>query len=312
MNDSIVKKMFIFALPLAFVISCSSVSHVVPDGKEGDKLFIWAFSDIQPRNMSERSFFEIGVKDARENFPPIDIAIVAGDIVQVGGDVRSSSDYTWFLGLRSTVNVGSWYEIAGNHDARNLDNYKKYTGKPLHYSVLIGNILMLFLSDEDGNTSGTEVSSGAFEWWKKAVIDNQDKIIITVTHSHLADVGFPYAVIGYRNVIDSGKYEAVLRKYRVDLWLCGHTHFPSSLGLNEIVSKEFKTLFINIAAMRKDYSISNIESRLITFTNNSDSLIVFDRYHDEGKFENARTIEYRLSHKAVWQDKKNIMKPYRE
>ncbi|HEY1405654.1 MAG TPA: metallophosphoesterase, partial [Spirochaetota bacterium] len=249
-------------------------------------------------------------KDVRENLPPIDIAIVAGDIVQVGSVDRSPEDYEWFLSVRKTVNVGSWFEVAGNHDARNLQNYLKNIGKPLHYAVEVGNILMIFLSDENGETSGTEVSDGAFEWWKNLVIDNQDKIIVTVTHSHLADVGFPYAVVKYRNVVHSERYEDVLRKYRVDLWLCGHTHAPSSLGYNEIISKEYKTLFINIAAMRKDYSISHVESRLCIFTKDSDQLLVLDRYHDKGIFEPARTINYTLSHPALWNDKLTRMIPY--
>ncbi|HEY1406046.1 MAG TPA: metallophosphoesterase, partial [Spirochaetota bacterium] len=125
---------FVYAFFL-FVISCTTIKTGIPGGEPSNRLLVWAFSDIQPRNIAERSFFEMGAKDVRENYPPIDIAIIAGDIVQVGSVDRSSEDYEWFFSVRKTVNVGSWFEVAGNHDARNMPNYLKNIGKPLHYAV---------------------------------------------------------------------------------------------------------------------------------------------------------------------------------
>ncbi len=45
-------------------------------------LKIWVHSDIQPRKKSERRHYETSIRDIRSNIKDIDIAIVAGDIVQ--------------------------------------------------------------------------------------------------------------------------------------------------------------------------------------------------------------------------------------
>lgn len=285
-------------LPAIFM-SCSGVSF---RGALNDPSYsrIWAFSDIQPRTEKEREDFENLVSDAQKSFPQIDVGIIAGDIVQRGNNEVSIVDYEWFFKERAKLSVNNWFEIAGNHDARNIKNYKKYTGKNLDYAVLMGNILMIFLSDESGATSGSEVSDPIFAWWKELVISNQDKNIFTITHSHLAKVGFPYAFVKYRNVDRSERFTEVIKKYHVDLWLCGHSHVPSSLGMNEFVSKESGTLFVNIASVRTDYPFSHPESRLILLKKDSNILVMLTRYHDKQKFMSERTVEYKMNHPFEW------------
>jgi hypothetical protein len=173
------------------------------------------------------------------------------------------------------------------------------------------NILFLMLSDETGS-SGTDIPDGVFEWWKGMVAANQDKIIVTVTHSHLAGSGFPYAILGYRNVRDSRRFEEVLARYRVDLWIDGHTHAPSSLGLNELRSKAYGTVFLNVASIRRDAPLGRVESRILVLEKGSDRLLILDRYHDEGRFAPERARNYRLSRAAEWTDKSIRMVPYRE
>jgi hypothetical protein len=258
--------------------------------KHSEKLHIWALSDIQPQNKEEYYHFELAIDDANKNFPKVDLALLAGDIVQ-----RHNSDHTykWFLKTRNKSYIKHWFEIAGNHDARNFANYFKYIQKPLYYSVKIGNILILCLSDEINN-SPTEISDSTFNWWKEQVINNQDKIIITMTHAYLEQS----KLFGYRfhrsNILNSTRFADVLKKYRVDLWLAGHTTAPSSLGYNKARIKELNnTLFINISAIRKEFGIE-IESRLIILENNSNKLLIKMRNHEDKEFVKNREIVIKL------------------
>jgi hypothetical protein len=62
--------------------SCATLPPIrAPEG--GDARFlIWAFSDVQPRKEAERRQFELAAEDIGRQFPYLDMAIVAGDIIQ--------------------------------------------------------------------------------------------------------------------------------------------------------------------------------------------------------------------------------------
>ncbi|MCL2156295.1 MAG: metallophosphoesterase, partial [Leptospirales bacterium] len=175
---------FISALIL---FSCSYEKATLKSSDNRQDFFIiWALSDIQPRNDSEREAFETSISDVKNNIPGPDMAIVGGDIFH--NEELSETTLNWYIKAREGADIEYWFEITGNHDMKDYEAYKKYIKKPLYYSVEVGNLLILFMSDED-RFPPTFISDDTFNWWKKQVVENQDKIIITVTHAYLKNSG---------------------------------------------------------------------------------------------------------------------------
>ncbi len=245
----------------------------------GNRLVIWAHSDIQPRNLKERAHYEIAAADVRDNLQPVDMGIMAGDIVQYSD---SDNDFMWILETRKMAAVPYWYEITGNHDARNIANFFKYMKKPLYYSVIWGNVIIIFLADEI-NSSPTEISDHSFRFWEECVTKNQDKTVITITHAQIPESGLVFSSIHRSKILDSGRFVNVLKKYRVDLWLSGHTTLPPFGEYQRSRPGDMNnTLFVNISGIRRD--LGNVRSCFLFFEKGKGELIVRFRDHDRKKF----------------------------
>ncbi len=276
-----------------------------------DDLVIWAFGDIQPRNQRERGFFELTVEDVA-SMKNIDASLCVGDIVQHGTGQSSMTTFDWFYEVYNKSGIKDLYEIAGNHDARNIESYLKATNKPLHYALQYGNLLIILMSDEK-DSSGSDISDGAFLWWKNLVETNRDKNIITMTHSHLGGSGFIYNIISYRNVQGSERFTEVLKRERVELWLCGHTHIPSFFGLSKRqISSLNDTVFMNIASIREDFVFSDAESRFITLKKGSDEMTVQIRNHRQKEFKGILEQTIKLKAKFEYDGKAPVMIVYKE
>ncbi len=148
---------------------------------------------------------------------------------------------------------------------------------PLHYSVIVGNMLIICLSDETSSPE-TNISDEAFNFWKELVINNQDKIIITMTHGYLKQSGlFGSSFLPSRNINNSERFSDVLKNYKVDIWICGHTHLSHSFnGSVKIADDLNNTLFINVSAIRGS-RYTSAESYLFFFKKDSDEVIVKSR-----------------------------------
>jgi len=290
----IIKKYSIitFAITSSLLFSSCYETLTIRNGENRkDYYVIWSLSDIQPRELKDREGYETAVRDVKNNLPKPDMAIVAGDIAH---DKNSEDDFRWYLETNEKTDIEYWFEITGNHDMKDYDNYLKFIKKPPYYSVAKGNLLILFMSDENRRPP-TYISDEAFRWWKRMVIKNQDKIIITVTHGYPENSGlFLASMVKSRTILDSHRFEDVMRKYRVDLWLSGHTHIPSIFGFNECRKKEFNnTTFINISRIRRDMGF-NPESRIIILKHNSNLLTVKNRDHHTGKYIKRREVQIEL------------------
>ncbi len=263
---------------------------------ESNMLVLWALSDIQPKNPSQYRHFEMAVKDVNARAPRAKIALVAGDVVH---DKDAEADFKWYLATKNKSVIPHWYEITGNHDMKDEKNFRKYISNDLHYSVEIGNILILFMSDEDRRPP-QRISDRTFRWWEKKVTENQDKIIITVTHAYLEQSRLFAYFIASRNITDSKRFADVLKKHRVDIWICGHTHLPGYWRDKwRIVPELGGTLFINVSAIRKSF-INNIESYFIYFRKGFDHALIRLRNHEQGDFIPAHDIIFKLSHPFSW------------
>ncbi len=264
-------------------------------GRDG-YLRIWAHSDIQPRSFPEKTHYETAVADIVKNVPDIYAAIVAGDLVHRKDDARAY--YEWMAGLRRVSGIHWWYEIAGNHDQNDITNYLRYTGKPLHYAVSIGNMLIIFMSDEI-RSAITEISDEAFNWWSDLVKNNQDKIIVTVTHGALNGSGILSTINPTMRIGHSKRFVEVLKKHPVDLWLSGHSHLPSFLSGKYSRPRGLGTLFLDISSIHKS-RFSPIESYILVFRNSSSRLNILSRDHESERYNASRSIESSLRTPFLW------------
>ena len=275
------------------LLSCSyEKSTLRASDNRQDFYILWALSDIQPRNDDEREAFETAVSDIKNNIPNPDMAILAGDIFH--NSRLAETTLNWFIEARKGADIDYWFEIAGNHDMKYYEAYKRHIKKPLYYSVEVGNLLILFMSDEDSYPP-TFISDDTFNWWKNQVIENQDKIIITLTHGYPKNSRlFMARMVESRTILDSKRFEDVLREYKVHLWLAAHTHIPSFWGFNESTVKKFNNItFINVARIRRDLKC-NPESRIIILQNNSPVMTIRTRDHHKKKYVRRREMSVNL------------------
>ncbi|HSV98172.1 MAG TPA: metallophosphoesterase [Spirochaetota bacterium] len=252
---------------------------------------IWAHSDIQPLDEGEFFHYETAVDDIARNLPGIDLALVAGDIVYAKKD--ADRFYRWFLDSRKKAGIPLWFEIAGNHEARDLETYQRNIGKPLHYAVTIDNVLIILMSDEK-RTPQSEISQTTFEWWKGLVATNQDKIIITVTHACLAGSGLPSSLFPTMRLASSKRFERVLKEYPVDLWISGHNHMASSIISKFSRPRAFpRTLFVEVASIHLT-AVSGIESYIFEFRDGSVDCRVLTRDHQSARFVSPGGVGHKL------------------
>ncbi|MCK5709423.1 MAG: metallophosphoesterase, partial [Deltaproteobacteria bacterium] len=227
--------------------------------------------------------FEIAITDINDNVPNVDLAIVAGDIVNQSDE----ETFDWYVRTRDNSYIQEWYEIIGNHDLKTDMGqlFREKLREETNYSVLKGNILFIFMSDSQRGKA-TEISKEIFNWWKDLVVNNRDKIIVVTTHAPLEDSGIPFSSFRDRQVIDSERFTQVLKKYRVDLWLSGHLHLPHGM-MNNIVEKDKYegTIFVHISSIRPEImGLKESESRLLTFACGSDKVLIRVRNHKDKAF----------------------------
>ncbi len=279
-----------------FLLSCfkSIKTDYIKDTStdRSNYLTIWAHSDIQPRNENEKNNYETALKDIKENFPNTDIAIFGGDIVQ-HSDFEEI--FLWYNSQKQKIHIPEWLEIAGNHDWRAIDLYKKYIRNELNYKSQKGNIIFILMSNERYGRK-TFISDATFNWWKSIVISNQDKIIITVTHGNLDGSGLISSNLDRLNIINSSRFIEVLKTYRVDIWISGHSHFPGWMPDMHNINSELRGIcFIDTGSIR-DEGITGLESRLLVFKSGSDIAVLYYRDHTDKKNISGEGYNINLSH----------------
>jgi len=193
------------------------------------------------------------------------------------------------------------------------------------YKFQAGNMLFLMLADRndaptpvgrghsrDGRSGGYPpgaVTRDTFNWWKRQVLENQDKIIVTMHHHALRDTtvasgkgeGHPryhgstgggegssylYFIIenddpeNFEYTADAHVFEDFLDEFHqqhgrgaIDLWIGGHTHVKDpedNWGDKTISERKWGVGFLQVAALTKHHGGSIPLSRLLSFTDGSD------------------------------------------
>lgn len=257
---------------------------------------VWMLSDIQPPQKEERRRFERTIADVSRAGLTIDLAVIAGDLLKS----RSQDEaFAWFLATRAAARVTRWFEIAGNHDRRSSPLFERYFPVPPAYGMSFGNVLMLLLSDSDPS-SETEISEESFQWWQGMVRSHPERILLTVSHGQLAGSGLLGSIFPSRVIVDSARFEEVLREYPVSLWASGHTHLPHRLPGTFACREELGgSCFVNVSAIDAG-SFGASESRFLVFTEGSDRLLIRSRDHDRGRFNDDLEIVVNLPQPFVY------------
>jgi hypothetical protein len=218
------------------------------------------------------------------------------------------------------------------------------TGTWERYSFQAGNVLFLMMGDRNdgGPPSGRgiddqaggypagKVTADTFEWWRRNVEANQDKIIVTCHHHVLRDTtigsghwegilgdfhgymkdGAPEGA-GYLYFVgdkhDAGRFSSYLADNpgAVDVWLGGHTHAgPGDVFAGKShVERKWGVNFVNVAALTKHHAGGRggiPMSRVLTF-------------HPEGRQRSVAKMRCYLHSTAVngvgWNDRDSHMLP---
>ena len=254
------------------------------------QFLVWMLSDIQPETTIERNVFELAVTDVNENIGLVDIGIMAGDLLK---SRSHDDDFNWIIKTRNKAKVKDWYQIAGNHDVRSGPIFYKYFPHSQYYAVRYGNVLFLFLSDQS-TASRSDISDDTFAWWKDMVESNRGKIIITVSHAQLKKSGLTGSFVPSRTIHNSNRFEKVLKKEKVALWVSGHTHLPQVISGPTTTNKDLGgTFFVNVGSIN-DESLLDSESRFFYFHEGSDVVWIRSRNHSDRSFNTSLDIKIPL------------------
>lgn len=293
MENVLFQKYLIF-LSTLFLAGCVAVQNVSFEEATADiskkQFVIWMLSDIQPKSTDQRFVFEEAIADLNENIGSIDMGIMPGDLLK---SRSNDADFTWFKKTRDRAKVTDWYQIAGNHDVRSGPIFYKYFPQPQYFAVEHGNLLILFLSDQS-TASRTDISDEAFIWWKDMVEGNREKIIITVTHAQLKGSGLLGSIVPSRVIYNSERFEKVLKKVKVALWVSGHSHLPQRLSGTVSVNNDLGgTCFVNVASIDAKLFIDS-ESRFFYFQDGSDVVWMRSRNHSKKSFNTDLDTQIKL------------------
>jgi len=211
-----------------------------------------------------------------------------------------------------------WIDPLGlNSDTSGVHNDRRpypVEGTWERYTISVGNMLILMLGDrndggppagrrERGGYPAGKVTRETFEWWKRTVEANPDKILITCHHHMLRDTtvasGRGEGIEGrYHGNFRDGAPEGASYLYfvgdepdsnaftdyladnpnAIDLWLGGHTHThpDDTYGEKSHVEQKWGVTFINVAAMTKYHVMGKAVplTRLFTFEEGADAVTV--------------------------------------
>ena len=290
------KKVLPIILAAGIMFSCSHDSHRVQSSNNTNDLVIWAHSDIQPRNNSQKKQYEIAFNDILVNFPSVHMAIVAGDLVW--RDNLPEDYYGWMRALRKKSGIPQWYEIAGNHDLNDREAYLEFTANPMHYAVKYGNTVFIFLSDEI-RSAVTDISQPAFNWWRDLVVRMQDHNIIVITHASLKQSGLAGTINSTMTIEGSDRFYRVLQDHHVDIWLSAHTHLPNIIRGKWHRGHDVPTLFVDISGIN-EVSFSPIESWMLHFRNGERAVVLFPRNHRRQINYTTQTLIHQLRYPFEW------------
>jgi 3',5'-cyclic AMP phosphodiesterase CpdA len=167
-------------------------------------------------------WLKLCLEDLRDRLAPVDYAVALGDLTHHAGP---DDELRQYVRLRESSKVPVWYELAGNHDfaAVPAGRWRRHVGRPPRYALIDGTLAWFFVSAEQGKADG-KVCRATAEWLVRSIARHQDRRnIVVCTHQAVYDTVSGSKESSCR-LNHRGLIRSVLRRARVDLWLCGHIH----------------------------------------------------------------------------------------
>ena len=317
----------------SFNVWATSCCHVPIDRQRGRESLVEAIRQSEDPELGFAWDIMIGAGDiAGHQLPPTDadgrewvkqLAALTRHRREQIYNVQGNHDAGYY-----DQGVGTWFQKwvdpMGQHTATSMVDAAARpfpaSGTWERYSFQAGNILFLMLSDRNdapapvgrghssenrrGGFPAGAVTRATFDWWKEQVLENQDKILITVHHHALRDTtvgsgkgeGFPryhgksgggegssylYYLIenedpeNFEFSSDAYVFESFLNDFYVkhgrgaiDCWIAGHTHVKGPedhFGEKTTTEVQWGVNFLQSAALTRYHAGSYPMSRLLSF-----------------------------------------------
>lgn len=218
------------------------------------------------------------VDDLDDNFRTIDYGLTLGDITHYG-DRRSLTRY---LELRDKSSIPTWFELAGNHEHHKggIANFTELVRAPVPYIHIDGNVVWIFLSDENKHRPG-HLSERSRQWLSEKLELHRNKVVILCSHQSP-----PHTVRrsdeDFFSLHPRAEISKILDSHPVALHLCGHEHHhPYDKGC---IYQRVGTSVINVASINHAYETDGSGSLLIELVDGARQIVARRRSHDRSAF----------------------------
>jgi predicted phosphodiesterase len=256
---------------------------------------VWAWSDSHIGRIADKKdgaqWAEMAVDDLIKNMPKPDYALVLGDITH---HAKPESLKT-YARLRRKAGITRWYEMAGNHDYKGIESgdFGKIVRKEEQYVLQDGNLVWIFIPAERGRSAGM-LHEPTRKWLPKQLAKHQDKNVIVCSHQMVANtLRYSDPKHDTEGVLNPGDWIAkLLKKYRVDVWFCGHEHGPKRDKGQ--VRRIGRTTFINVASLSHLYGTQASNSFLLEMTAGKKEIVAKLRHHDRAQYVERLSVRLPL------------------
>ena len=255
---------------------------------------VWVLSDLHSglveggKDGSE--WFSLACKDMQKDHADIAYAMTLGDITHGGNELQLKN----YITTRDASVIKTWYEVAGNHEYQGgkADLYQKLIRSTDPYSVVDGNLVWIFLSDEKAGVPG-ELMPKSCDWLEAELAKHKGKNIIVCSHQGVKDTTFR-TDNAQRYLHPADRIAEIIAKSDIALWMSGHEHHtPYS---DKHIARVKDTTYINVASMHHAYKTGSSQSYLLEFQSGAKQIIARRREHDTQKFMPQFEVTIPLRH----------------
>lgn len=242
----------------------------------------WVMSDLhigyEEGGKDGAEWFVSACKDMQQEHADIAYAMTLGDITH-GGNEQQLKKY---ITTRDASGIKTWHEIAGNHEYHDgkADSFKQLIRSTDPYSVVDGNLVWIFLSDELAGVQG-DLTPKSCDWLEAELAKHKDKNIIVCSHQGVKDTTIKTNEPA-RHIHPSNRISEIIKKSNIALWMSGHEHHsPYS---EKHIARVENTTYINIASMSYAYNTGSSQSCLLEFIPGAKEFVARRRQHENQKF----------------------------
>jgi hypothetical protein len=264
--------------------AAASAIHALPAESSNEKIphKAWVLSDVHcgytEGGKDGAAWFTAACEDMQKNVPAIARAMTLGDITHGGGEPQLKS----YLTARDASGIKTWHEVAGNHEYHGptAAAYIKLIRSTDPYTVIEGNIVWIFLSDQKAGVAG-ELLPETCDWLEKELSAHKGKNIIVCSHQGVKGTTFRTDKAD-RHLHPADRIAAIIATSEIALWMSGHEHHtPYS---PQHIARVGDTTFLNVASLSHAYKTGSSQSTLLEFTAGETQLTARRREHDTQTF----------------------------